>query len=241
MILAAALGLARTPEASASDLTIVFRVRGISEDRVTTHYYSVDHVRFDQGDEATVIDLQSGKIVNVSNSKKQYSETTIAEIEQAMTSVSAEMERAMAGIPEALRHKMMGDAGREVGLVAGESRTVAGSECRVHVATLGIKSRMETCAAVSLGLPFEPRHLRNLILITAPIARGNSGINKLVEAMRSIDGLPLASSTTINLLGRKIETATEATEIRRGKVAPELFAIPVGYQKVESPFAKTNR
>ncbi len=229
-------GLA-TPE----DLTIVFRVRSLGEDRVATHYYSKSRGRCDQGDEATLVDLESGRILSLSMKKKQYSETTFPEIESAMTELSAQMEKAMAGIPDDLRRKMMGDALKEVTVVKGEARTVAGVTCQNYIATLGLKSRVETCAATGLQVPFETGHFRNLPLITAPIARGNSGINKLVEAIRGIEGLALASSTMIHLLGRRIETATEATELRSGPIAPGLFEAPAGFQKVESPFAAERR
>ena len=155
-----------------------------------------------------------------------------------MTSVSAQMEKALTALPEGLRRKMMGDAAHEVTLTPGESRTVAGAACRVHTATLGANARMETCAATGLDIPFDPKHLKNLALVTAPLARGNAGINKLVAKMREIEGLSLASSTQFNLLGRRIETATEAVEIVKGPIKPATFDTPPGFQKIVSPFAK---
>ena len=238
LILAITIGLMDSGAARAEDLTVVFRTTGPNGEQTVTHYYSADRVRFEQGEESTVVYLVSGRIVFISSRRKQYSETTFAELEQAMTSVSAQMEKAMAALPEGLRQKMMGDAGRDVTLTLGESRTVAGISCQVHTATLGARSRMETCAATGLTLPFDPKHLKNLALVTAPIARGNSGINKLVAMMREIEGLSLASTTELNLLGRKIETAAEALEVVKGPIDPATFDTPPGFQKVESPFTK---
>lgn len=235
------LGLGGVAPGQAEDLTIVFKVKNAAGERLTTHYYTATRVRLDQGDEATLVDFPSGRILIVSSAKKQYWETTFKELEQAMTAVSAEMEKAMAGIPDSLRQKMMGDAAREVKLSEGDVKTVAGFECRVFVATLGAKSRMETCAATNLQSPFDATHFKNLALVTAPIARGNSGINKLVETMRTIEGLSLASATLINLLGRRLETTTEAMEVQKGAIDAKMFAIPRDYQKVESPFAKLHR
>jgi hypothetical protein len=223
------------------DMSIVFRVRGAEGERAATHHYSSTRARFDHGDQATLVDFASGRIVNVSVEKREYWETTFVEIEQAMTSLSAEMEKAMAGIPDGLRKKMMGDADREVTVTKGEIRTVASVPCQRYVVALGEKTRMETCAAASLELPFDRSHLRNLALVTAPIAKGNSGINKMVSRLREIEGFPLASTTVLSLMGKRIEAWAEATEIRRGPIDASTFATPTGFKRVESPFAKMGR
>lgn len=238
LILALGTGLADTGTARAEDLTIVFRTSGPEGEQQVTHYYTPDHIRFDQGEASTVVDLGSGRIVNISKLKKQYSETTFAELEQAMTSVSTQMEKAMAALPEGLREKMLGDAAREVTLTTGETRMVAGIPCQMHTVTLGAKARMDTCTAEELQIPFDRKHFKNLALVTAPIARGNSGINKMVAKLREVEGLALASSTELNLLGRKIQTHSVATEIVRGPIQDAMFETPAGFQKVESPFAK---
>jgi len=222
-------------------LTIVFRITGPEWERMATHYYTASKVRFDQGDQATVVDLRSGRITNISASRKQYSETTFAEIEQAMTSLSAHMEKAMAGIPEELRKKMMGDSARDVTVTKGEIDTVAGVACQRHLLSLGPKTRMEVCASVSLDLPFDKTHSRNLTLVSAPIAKGNSGLNKMVERLRGIEGLSLASSTVLTLMGKRVETTSRATEVRAGRIEDARFETPGDFKKVESPFAKMAR
>ena len=242
IVSAIASGDARAqPTPSLEGVTIVFRISGPDWEKTATHYYTASKVRFDQGDVATVVDLATGRIVNVLMARKQYSETTFEEIEQAMTSVSAQMEKAMAGIPEGLRKKMMGDAARDVALTKGEVRTVASVPCRNYTVTLGEKTRMETCAALNFDLPFDRTHLRTLALVTAPIAKGHTGLNRMVEKLREISGLSLASSMSLSLMGRKIETSTEATQIRRGPIDGAHFEIPHDFEKIDSPFAKMAR
>jgi hypothetical protein len=238
-ILALGLGLAGSLSVRADDLTIVFRMTGPSGEGVATHTFTATRVRFDHGDEATIVDLETGRIVNLSIRMKQYSEATFAEVERAMTSMSAEMEKAMAGIPEDLRNKMMREAAKEVTVTRGETREVAGVSCQNYTVALGEKQRMETCAATSIQPPFDPRHFRNLALALAPVGPGNSGVNKMVEKMREIPGLTLASSTSLRILGGKIETVMEATRIRKGPVDASVFEIPQGFKKVHSPFATT--
>ena len=229
------------PAARAEDLTIVFRTMGQGGEQTATHYFTSTRVRLDQGEEATIVDFSTGTVVSVSLKKKQYAETTFAEIERAMTSMSAEMEKAMAGIPESLRSKMMGDAAKEVTVTKGESRTVAGVPCQNYIVSLGGKSRMEACATTAIQPPFDPGNFRNLALVTFPIGPGNSGLNKMVAKMRAIQGLSLASSASLSILGRKIETSSEATEIRKGPIDASTFEIPRNLTKVDSPFAKMAR
>lgn len=205
-------------------------------ERAVTHYFTPTRARFDQGDKATIVDFAAGRVVNLSMKKRQYSETTFARIEQAMTSTSAQMEKALAGIPEGLRHQMMGDATQEVTVTRGAARTVAGVPCQHYIVTLGERLRMETCAASEIKPPFDAANFRNLPLATSPIGPGSSGINRMVEKLRAIEGISVASSASLSMLGKTIETSMEATEIRKGPIAASTFDTPQGFKKVDSPW-----
>jgi hypothetical protein len=174
--------------------------------------------------------------VTISVRKKQYSETTFTEVEQAMTSMSAQMEKAMAGLPGGLREKMMSDATREATLTKGEARNIAGLPCQNYIVTLGEKNRMETCATTAIKPPFDPKNFRKLALATAPITPGSSPVNRMVETMRAIEGISIASSTFLSMLGKTIETTMEAAEIRKGPIGASTFDIPQDFKKVDSPW-----
>lgn len=233
--------LATSRWGSTDDLTIVFKSMGARAERTTTHYYTADRARMDQGEVEIIVEFATGKVVHILNRKKLFYETTLEKIEEAMTSTSAEMEKAMAGIPEGLRAKMIGDAAGEITLAKGGRRTIAGATCQEFFVALGEKTHIEICAATDLTPPFDSRHFKDLPLATAPMGRGNSGISKLVRKLREIDGLILASSASLRLFGRKMDNSSEATEIKRGPLDPSLFDVPAGYTKVDSPFARTAR
>ncbi|MBK5255655.1 MAG: hypothetical protein JJE39_06450 [Vicinamibacteria bacterium] len=233
-------GLFGTPVVLAAQpegLTIVFAVTNQGGERAVTHYYTANRARLDLGDTETLVDFGTGRVISISHRKKQYSETTFEEIEEAMTSVSAEMEKAMAGIPRDLRAKMMGDAAREVTVTRGAARTIAGVGCQEFTVALSENTRIDTCAATLVVPPFDPKNFRNLALLTLPVGRGNSGISKLVQKLRDIEGFSLASSTSISLFGRKMDGTTVATEISRGPIDDPTFDLPQGYAQVNSPFA----
>jgi len=235
-ILAAFASLAVSSPARADDLTIVFRMTEKGAERVATHYFTAALSRFDQGDRATIVDFATGRVVNIHMKKKQYSETTFGEIEQAMSSMSSQMEKALAGIPEGLRNQMMGDASREVTITSGETRTIAGVACQNYIVTLGETMRMETCATTAIKPPFDPANFRNLTLATSPIGPASSGINRMVEKMRAIEGISIASSNSLSMLGKTVENSMEATEIRRGPIDASTFDVPPGLKKVDSPW-----
>jgi len=235
-ILIALMSLVAPRKARAEDLTIVFKITDKGGERAATHYFTAQKARFDQGDHVTLVDFSAGRVSNLSMRRQQYSETTFAEIEQAMSSTSAQMEKAMAGIPESLRDKMAGDPSKQVSVTKGEIRTVAGLACQNYRLTLGESMRMETCVTTALRPPFDSKNLRNLALVTEPISPGTSGINRMVEKMRTIPGLSIASSTFVTMLGKTIELVMEATEIRSGPIASGVFDLPGDFKKVDSPW-----
>lgn len=235
-ILAAFASLAVSSPARADDLTVVFRMAEKGGERVVTHYFTAGMARFDQGDRATIVDFATGRVVNIHMKKRQYSEITFGEIKQAMSSMSSQMEKALAGIPESLRNQMMGDASREVTIARGEARTIAGVSCQNYVVNLGETMRMETCVATAIRPPFDPVNFRNLTLATSPIGPASSGINRMVEKMRAIEGISIASSNSLSMLGKTVENSMEATEIRRGPIDVSTFDVPQGFQKVDSPW-----
>lgn len=235
-ILAALASLAASSPVRADDLTIVFRMAEKGGERVVTHYFTADRGRLDHGDLATIVDFTTGSVVSIHMKKRQYSETTFAEIERAMSSMSSQMEKALAGIPESLRNQMMGDASREVTITRGETRTIAGVECQNHIVTLGETMRMETCAATAIRPPFDPGNFRKLTLVTSPLGPASSGINRMVEKMRAIDGIAIASSNSLSMLGKTVENSMEATEIRRTPIDASTFDVPPGFKKVDSPW-----
>ncbi len=235
-IFAAFLGLAASSMARGEDLTIVFKVVEKGGEHAATHYFTATRARFDQGDHATIVDLAAGRILNVSWRKKHYSETTFAEVELALTSRSAQMEKAMAGLPENLRDKMTGEDAKEVTLTRGPVRTIAGVSCQTYIVALGEKNRMEACVASAVPLPFDAKSFSRLALAEAPVAPGSYALNRMVQRMRAVDGISLASSTSFSMFGQTIATTMEATEIRKGPIDASTFDLPPDFKKVDSPW-----
>jgi hypothetical protein len=224
--------------ASAEDLTITYKT---SDGGSTTEYFTKDKIRTNNGKTDTILEFASGKIVNIDHQKKQYSEITIAEIQEVGKSMAAQMEQQMANMPPQVREKMAGMMGGAMGdatLTKGEAKTVAGYPCQSWTLALGATWSQETCNSTALTPPFDPANFQKLAAVSIPMMQG---MEKVFQKMAQIQGLSLSQRTSMNMMGRKTDTTREATEVKKGAIAADVFAIPAGYQQVESPMKKMGR
>jgi hypothetical protein len=58
----------------------------------------------------------------------------------------------------------------------------------------------------------------------------------MFQQMREIEGFPLSTKVSMSMMGRKMETLTEATQVSEGAIPASAFEIPAGYKKKASPF-----
>lgn len=224
--------------ASAEDLTITLKS---SDGAIATHYYTKDRIRMNNGKTDTMMDFASGKITMIDNQKKEYSEMTVAEIDAAMQGMAAQMEQAMANIPPQMREKMaglMGGAASEVTVTKGATKTIAGYPCQIYTITMGKNLTQESCNTTALTPPFDPANFQKLSRVTIPMMQG---MDKMVKKMAEIQGISLMNHTAVSMMGRTTDTSTEATEVKKGAVAADVFAPPSGYKLVESPLKKMGK
>lgn len=236
----------------AEDLTVVFKSTGKGNPGTSTQYFSSDHMRTRDGDQDTIFEYATGKIVSIDHKKKQYSETTLAEIEAAMKAATAQMEQQMASIPPAMRErmqKMMGGASGDVTVTKGGTKQVAGYPTQQYTVTMGDSMTMNLWNTTDIKPPVPIAQLRKLASFTGPMAAMSQnpmfkGASGLAEKMMEIEGFTLADHTTVKMMGRGMETSREATEVKRGPIPASEFdttALASGYKKVESPLARIGK
>ncbi len=224
--------------ASAEDLTITFKS---SDGGIATHYFTKDRIRMSSGKTDTIMEFASGKIITIDHQKKQYSEMTVAEIDEAMKAAAAQMEETMASMPPQMREKMagmMGAATGEVTVTKGASKTVAGHPCQTYTIAMGTNMTQETCNSTALVPPFDPGNFQKLSRVSIPMMQG---MDKMVKKMTEIQGIALMQHTTMSVMGRKMDTTMEATEIKKGAISADAFTLPAGYKLVESPLKKMGK
>jgi hypothetical protein len=224
--------------APAQDLTITFRS---TDGGTATHYFTKDRIRMNNGQNDTIMEFASGKIVSIDHKKKEYAEMTVAEMDQAMKSMAAQMEEAMAQVPPQMREqmaKMMGGAAAEVTVTKGATKTVAGYACQTYTVAMGASMTMESCNSTAVTPPFDPANFQKLSRVSVPMMQG---MDKLIQKMSEVQGIALTQRTSMSVMGRKIDTSMEATEIKKGAIGDDAFATPTGYKKVDSPLKKMGK
>jgi hypothetical protein len=205
-------------------------------------------MRSAEGDKDFIADLATGSITMIDHKKKQYSETSMAEIEVAMQKAGARMQEANAKLQEAIARmppemqKRLGQGaapGLSVSVTKGGTRKIAGYDAQQYTLSLGEVVTTEMWNTKDLPLPVhDPGEFRRLAAIGLPQVRG---MDKVFGEMKKIEGLSLAQTTRSQLLGSTSTTTSEVTEVRRGPLPASTFdvaGITRGYRKVESPLAR---
>lgn len=245
-----ALGLAAcfALPAAAEDLTIAYKVMSGDKPGTATTWVSSTHFKMADGESETTFDLKSGRLIVADTKKKQYWETTTQEMQAAMAKVAAQLEEQMKAMPAPLRDKMMGAMGGVADSVkvtkSGDAKTVAGYSCQPYVFMLGADPAkapmtMETCNTKDLSWPAQIWDAR--VAMTGGGMAGNpmgQRFQKMFDEMKKAEGFPVSEVTTMKLMGKSMVTTREVTEVKKGAIPESVFAVPAGYKKVDSPYAK---
>jgi len=224
-----ALLVALSRPAVAEDLTIVSTVntpRGAT--RTQTQYLSASRMRVSGDERDTIVDLVSGKITLLDNRRKEYSETTLAELRAFLD----QMDAAMAGRP--IVDGAIG-ATASVSVEKGASgRKVAGYDTDPYTLTMGDSMRMEVWMTTTLQPPPHYFDARKILYATrGPIGRR---YDRLYDEMKKIAGFPLATALDSRMRVTRRQVSTEATEVRKGPIPESTFTAPAAFKKIESPF-----
>jgi hypothetical protein len=248
--LAAALVVVAAP-AAAADLTVVSKLSADGKTETATSYLSADKARIVQpGGHEMIFDGAKGEMTLIDNDKKQYfvmtkqeMEDAAARMQQQMKHASAKMEDAMKGVPPEMREKMksvvnvggMMASAVEVKKATG-GRQIAGYRCENWTLTVGEVSKTEECLSTDVPYPTGAwesfRSMQNILHSMGP---GMNTASALQEKTKELKGFPLASTTTISVLGNTRTISSEVQEIKKGAVAANVFDLPAGYKKVDSP------
>ncbi len=223
-------GLAVLP-AAAEDLTVVSTVTSNKGAPITaTQYVSTDKVRTSDGRLDTIVDVASGRMIHVDHKKKTYWETSLAEMREQF----AEVEKMLDENP--MMATMLGTA-TDVEVQKGSgTREVAGYTCQQYLMSIGQKFKFEIWATSGLEAPAEYYDAKKMVYATiGPMA---SRFDKLYEEMKKIDGFPLYTKVDTGVMGMKIKSVSEATEVRKGPIPAGTFDPPAGYKKKKSPYEK---
>jgi hypothetical protein len=218
--------------ATAEDLTIVSSVTtGKGAPVTATQYITADKLRTSDGRLDTIFDIASGRMVHVDHKKKTYWETSLEELRRQF----AELEKMLDENP--MMASLIGGVAAAVEVEKGSgTREVAGYVCDQYLMSIGQSFQFEIWAARGLQAPAQYYDAQKMAYAAmGPMA---SRFDKLYDEMKELDGVPLYTKVDTGVMGMKIKTVTEATEVRKGPIPAGTFDPPAGYKKKKSPYGK---
>jgi hypothetical protein len=253
----AILALAAALPAAAEDLTIVSKVsRDGGPPSTVTSYIATDHARFAQSEgQEAILDLATGTTTVIDGRKKEYFTITPQDFEQMRARMqqmmnSPEMQRAqeqMKNLPPDVQKRMqsmMGGMASQVEVKKlGTTRKIAGYSCEDWTYSFGGMSKTVQCLTTELPLPPQTfdryrDYAKNMMSMMASMGPMAKGIADIQEKMKDMKGIPLAVTTSVNVMGRSSSTSTEVTEIKKGPLPRSVWDVPAGFTKVANPMLK---
>ncbi|HLA79457.1 MAG TPA: DUF4412 domain-containing protein [Vicinamibacteria bacterium] len=221
----------------AEDLTIVAKYstsKGTSG--ISTTYLATDKVRIASPEQDTIMDLKAGRYVFVDHKKKEYWETTAAEMEAMAKQLEAQMSQMaeqMKNMPAAIRDKLSGGPIQPVTVQKGAgSKVIAGYTCEPYTVSMGDTMKVEMWVAPDFAFPPQSLDARKA-LYQGPLAQK---LGKVFDEMKKIKGYPLLEVTNMRLMGIAADSTREVTEVRKGAIPAATFEVVAGYKKKDSPF-----
>lgn len=210
------------------DLTITYRT---AEGVTVNHYYAAGRARVQDATSDTIIDFDSKRVLTIDHSRRQYTELTFAEVEEASRAAAAYMQQSLDRIPQESRadtRRRLGGSTAEPVVKKGAARTIAGLSCQTFTVTMGDGMLQETCNTADLVPPFDWTVFQKVSQVDVPTVEG---MDRFARAVSGIKGVVLFQRVVLSVLGQKIESRFEATEVRKGPIDPALFALPSGYRR----------
>lgn len=224
--------MALAPATMAEDLTVIYEVTTGKGDPVTTSQVVTDtKVRTSDGNTDTIFMIDSGEMIFIDHKKQEFYKTSIEEMNAAFADIDESL-----GSNPMVRRMMMGKTG-EVKVEEGpQPQTIGDYYCTHYVVTMGKGMRWDIWATPSLEAPRPYWDARKLSY--ASMGPVGARFKAMLEAMREIEGFPLATKIEAKVMGIRSESESRAVEVRLGEVAEDAFDIPENYRQGESPFAK---
>jgi len=176
----------------------------------------------------------------VDTKKKTYTEMTFAQMEAMRNSMSSAMKeqmKTMSDEQKKMMEKMMGNkfksmmsgdpADLEIQVTkTGKSKTLLGYSCEEVLLKLNEEPMMEMWITNKFRMGQEYLDLYKKM----GFMKGEYS-----EEVKKIQGIPLASKTTINIGTGKMEVSTTVTKIVEQSVSDSEFDLPAGLKKTEHP------
>jgi hypothetical protein len=214
----------------AEDLTVISKVTTGDHSGRSTQYMTSTKSRSTDGQSDSIIDFPTGRLTFIDHKNKTYWETTLEEMAAYMDKLQKDMQ----GNP--MLASMFGGSDA-VSVTKGKgSRKDAGYDCDEYTMKMGESFEFDVCAAKSLEPP--PQYYEGRKLSYAAMGPMGKRFSKMFDEMKKVKGYPVALDMDVDMGMVKMNTTSEAVEVKKGAIPASTFDLPAGYAKKPSPFKK---
>jgi len=196
---------------------------------MTPRSYSVSGslVRSDSGSTETVTDTATGAVIMIDHDRREFSETTAAEMAAFMNSVLAGPAK-----PSAAK------ASRARVVRTGRRRAIAGHAAEEVKATSG---QLTVSAWVDPDASPQPALVEALRIAYSALGRGGQQVADMLEAANADPGMLVGFEVKGRIPGVFGEDVTvELSDLGAEPLPADEFQVPSGYRRVPSPYRRVN-
>lgn len=210
----------------------------------STQYFSSDHVRMDDArGSGMIIESKTGTMTTVDNMKKTYYTTTKKDTEEFNAKMQEKMNSPEGKQGMEFMKKMAAGMATSVEVKkTGKTRKVGPYTCEEWEIKQTAFSTMKECVTGEVEFPEHATKGLTTFLEGmkgaspfAPVAKAGES---MADKMKVIKGFPVATSTSLDIMGNKQTTETEVIEIKRDSIPASTWEVPAGYKQIENPMKK---
>jgi hypothetical protein len=77
--------------------------------------------------------------------------------------------------------------------------------------------------------------MRSMMASMGPMAKG---MGDMAAKMKEMRGYPMATSSSMSMMGRSSGSSSEVVEVKKGPIPASAWEPPAGYKKVDNPMLK---
>lgn len=213
-----------------------FQMMGQSQpgsDKIRSTWITPDKMRSDDDQQSIIVRLDKKMLYIVKHDEKQY-------MEMPMDFMGKKMEKAM-GEEEISEEDMQKYMGMAKGMMkmkitvtpTGEKKKIGNWNCQKYIQKLETMmgpTTSEVWATEDLKMDYNLyAQFSSALLGQQPGAQQMMG--NMVEELKKIKGVPVLTSTTMNMMGSTMTSSQELLEFKEGNAPAGIFEVPKGYKK----------
>jgi hypothetical protein len=178
---------------------------------------------------AILFNANNKKLYMINHPKKNYAVMELGNMEAMMKSMGADMEPEQYEMMKGMMEKMMGSLKFQVENT-GEEKEINGYDCQKYNMTMTMMGQqIENEIWATTEVDFDPSLYFQMTMSTMA---SFPGIDEAMTELKKIEGFPVLTITTGNMMGAQMKTRSELVSIEKKDAPVGTYNLPKGYTEV---------